>query len=951
METALVKPKAHPPLFLKPIYQVAGAISLILRRQQFQFGLALLALLGIVLAVGLVTDAYFFSEAVDRVILLQELADFSRVKGRPPISTNVYIFPSTRNPLRLEDAERASRQIANILSSEVGLPLRHISMLVSSGGMMLQSEPGSRLYGEGQDFLGSFQVVYIPDVAGQIEIVAGQTLDESGQAGDVLDVWMHERQGATMGVQLGDTFTLGFSQYDTPIRTRLVGLWHAKDPKSDFWFTDPDSDLKDAFLVRRSDYIKFIQPVLPAGSRESSWYVILDDRKILPKNGSAYLAGFQRAQNDISKIIPGVKLNTPPLDPLKNFVQRSQTLTILLLSYNIPAYGILLYFLALTSGIIAQWQRKEMSILVSRGFSMAGVLSLVLLEQLILFVIGYPLGIVFGMLIARAMGYTASFLSFTYRSPLPISLHGLNIPLTFLALGISLVSRLSPALQVARQSVVTEEREWTRPVRGPFWYRYYLDLVLLLPTYYLYDQMLKRGSLSALIISEPEDIYRDPLLILVPALFIVAASLIMMRLFSLVMRLIDLLASRTPWITLHLALRQLGRQSYDYIRPLLLVLVSLALGVYTLSMAASLDQWLVDRMYYRVGADFTFTPQPLVEGEVYSDGMWIPAPEEFRKVNGVVAATRMGDYVGRVAPKEGEEQWVRFLAIDRIDFPSVAWFRSDFAQEPLVSLMNRLALNPEGVLVSKEVVSKFGAQIGAPISVPVIVKNTFEARITFTIVGVYDYFPTVYEQDRTALIGNMDYLADQFGFTLPHDIWLKLDPGASTASIRKAIPGKVGVVPDWIQDTRGMIAQERAKMERVGIFGTLTIGFLATAAMAILGLLTFSYASLRERVFRFAVLNAIGLTLGQITAHVIIEFTLLSTFGALAGVLIGIFASQSFIPFFRFTGERGTPLPPLLPIIADRQIITLGVIFTIIIVSAEISTITSALRRRIVRIK
>ena len=45
----------------------------------------------------------------------------------------------------------------------------------------------------------------------------------------------------------------------------------------------------------------------------------------------------------------------------------------------------------------------------------------------------------------------------------------------------------------------------------------------------------------------------------------------------------------------------------------LLVIVSLALGVYTLSMAASLDKWLVDRMYYRVGTDLTFTPFSAIE--------------------------------------------------------------------------------------------------------------------------------------------------------------------------------------------------------------------------------------------------------------------------------------------------------------------------------------------------
>ena len=103
--------------------------------------------------------------------------------------------------------------------------------------------------------------------------------------------------------------------------------------------------------------------------------------------------------------------------------------------------------------------------------------------------------------------------------------------------------------------------------------------------------------------SSPEDLYQDPLLILVPGLFIITFALIAMRFFPLLMRLFDLVARRVKWLPGYLALRQLGRQSHAYINPLLLVIVSLALGVYTLSMAASMDRWLEDRVYHQVGAD------------------------------------------------------------------------------------------------------------------------------------------------------------------------------------------------------------------------------------------------------------------------------------------------------------------------------------------------------------
>jgi predicted lysophospholipase L1 biosynthesis ABC-type transport system permease subunit len=227
----------------------------------------------------------------------------------------------------------------------------------------------------------------------------------------------------------------------------------------------------------------------------------------------------------------------------------------------------------------------------------------------------------------------------------------------------------------------------------------------------------------------------------------------------------------------------------------------------------------------------------------------------------------------------------------------------------------------------------------------------FKTRSLFTIVGVFDYFPTVYEEQRITVIGNLDQLTSLFGFIPTHDIWLKMKPAASEMDIREALPGAMNLVPSAGQDARILIAAERGQMERVGIFGTLTVGFLASASMAILGLLLYSYASLRDRMYRFSVLHAVGLLHRQIVKQVLMEYTFLAAFGALAGAFIGMLASRLFVPYFRVTGEKGVPLPPLIPLTSDQSTINLAIIFTVIIVVAEISTITSAFRRKLIRIR
>jgi hypothetical protein len=54
-----------------------------------------------------------------------------------------------------------------------------------------------------------------------------------------------------------------------------------------------------------------------------------------------------------------------------------------------------------------------------------------------------------------------------------------------------------------------------------------------------------------------------------------------------------------------------------------------------------------------------------------------------------------------------------------------------------------------------------------------------------------------------------------------------------------------------------------------------------------------------------------------------------------------------FVPFFRYTGEVGIPLPPLIPIIANQEVRNLTITFTLVIILAEIGAITAALRQRL----
>lgn len=921
--------------------------------------LSLLALVGIVLAVGLVTSAPFFSQAVDRVILQQELDALSAATGRIPFSTRVYFQPSSRKPLALVDAENVGRSIGDTIAAEIGLPLAHMGIQVESGGLMLLPAPDDTRYTNKNSFLDTVNAAYVADVGEHLEVTAGEPLAVYDPvAPETLDVWMHASLAEAMGLQVGERFQLALNLRAAPRAIYIRGLWQAKDPTDRFWFSNPDTGMRKTLLITRTGYLQFIEAMLPAKSGFVNWHIILDDSPLNPKYAAQYAAGFEQGMAVVNQYLPGARLDISPLDPLKEFVRRQSRLTLVLLGFNVPALAFLLYFLLQIALIIARWQQRETALLVSRGMSVAHILGLTLLEEMLLFIVGIPLGIGFGMLLARGMGYTVSFLAFMARPPLPVSLQGMSLGLLLLALAVALLSRLLPTWQAARQSVVEQAREGARPIRGPFWQRVYLDFLLILPTYYVYQQLAQRGTLAVgadgttllnTTGTPPEgstQLFQDPLLILAPALFILCVTLLSMRVFPWLLRLFDLIASRTPWLALHLALRQLGRSSHHYITPLMLVIVALSMGVYMRSLAESLDQWLEDQVYYGIGADLAFVPYIEVseESELRTEGL-IPPKDEFAIMPGVAAATRVGNYAITIENAESRGLNGRMLAIDRVDFSNVAWFRADFANEPLGALMNRLALTPEGVLVTQALLDGLHLQIGDRLPIRVRLADGISIDSNFQIAGLYRHFPTV-ENEEVVVIGNLDHLFTEAGAEFEHQIWMRTTPDFDDEALFQAVKNK-GVEPILQRDARATIATNQAQLERVGIFGTLTVGFVAATVMAMLALLIHNYASLQERLYQFGVMRAIGLWRSQVIVQVVLEYSMLTAYGAIMGAMIGLYTSQIFAPFFRIPERSGLPLPPLLPIIAEDATVTFGVTFAAIMIICELFVMTRALTSRV----
>jgi len=501
---------------------------------------------------------------------------------------------------------------------------------------------------------------------------------------------------------------------------------------------------------------------------------------------------------------------------------------------------------------------------------------------------------------------------------------------------------------------VTHERRRARAPSRPFWQRFYLDIALVGPVAYAYYRLRVEGTLVPQADVETGVSIQDPLLFLVPALFVLATSLLLARLFPLSMRIGDWLSALGRRPTPYLAFRQLARQSGQYTGALLLVVISLGLGGFAASMAGSLDNWLVDQVYYQIGSDVLIRqmldPQYVEAGLIPPDGPWMLPVETYLSLPGVTAAARVGMYDASYHEQAGRNIQAVFLGVDRLDLPQVLYFRPDFARQPLGGLMNQLATQANGVLVSEGFMQEHHLQVDDAIQLRVVLVDVGANEISlsdrFTVVGSYRYFPTVYEKGNSdvVFVGNLEYLFQQAGGPEIHNIWLRTEPDADQRELARQV-SDLGVRIKMWGDVRRAVSVEQARAERVGTLGTLTIGFLAAAAFSGIGLLIYNYASLQERLFRFTILRAVGLSLGQIVAQVVLEYVVLMAYGIVGGALVGASASQLFIPFFQAADQNVLRPPTMIPFVAWAEIARISGVFLIALVVAQTSVIGAALRR------
>jgi putative ABC transport system permease protein len=180
----------------------------------------------------------------------------------------------------------------------------------------------------------------------------------------------------------------------------------------------------------------------------------------------------------------------------------------------------------------------------------------------------------------------------------------------------------------------------------------------------------------------------------------------------------------------------------------------------------------------------------------------------------------------------------------------------------------------------------------------------------------------------------------------PYDVWLSTDPDVPYQEIVSGAR-QVGFIVISEFDARSTILREQTRPERQGLFGLLSVGFMAAALLTVLGFLVYAIVSFQRRFIELGMLRAVGLSVWQMAGYLTGEQALLILTGAGLGSGLGMWASNIFIPYLQIGSDKLSRVPPFVVRIAWSELRTIYAVFGVMFVVAVSALVVLLARMRV----
>jgi FtsX-like permease family len=792
----------------------------------------------------------------------------------------------------------------------------------------------------------------ISHAASHLTLIKGRLPRDSG-----LEVDITQATAATLNLGIGSQITLRYNLISfnpgsfvegslTPLlKLRVVGIfkpasgdvfWHENSFEEErqgifLWFKGLVSNdaLIHAFAQSQKSQMFFQEPV------DLYWFYRLDPLRIsstqlndLLSKISALQVYISNQQTPLSGVlvidthapsISGLPVGTyGNSSDLQRYRDRVATIQIPILLLTVQILLLVLFFLVITADLLVNRQSDAIALLRSRGASHRQIMGALITQSLVLAVAVLLVAPLLAILLVRVI---------MQHVLLPHDQNALNtiswrtvFDMRWYALGaafVAVVTMVVAIYRAANMDVLALRRESSRATTIPFWQRLHLDVVAAIIALTGYG--LSQYVINSQVLDPATNVrLSTPLALVAPIFLCIAALLLLLRFFPLLLQRLSRLAIKGRGAAPMLAFAHMARSPLQFIRMTLLLAFTIAFVIFSLVFTTSQTQHTYDVAAYQTGADFS--------GALTNFPMLIPSVARvvaaYRHLPGVVAAST--GHMEEVTTNNNEQSLnVELNAVDAQTFAQTVDWQQWNTQLSLPALMRQLAERPttfKGIpaLVDSTLWNALHLSIGASFSLQTAAESN---ALPFVAVQEIQHIPQNSSSTfaGTIVVNYVNYLKyykKTFSADVPvpklNYVWVHANQkSADVTKLRSALSsGSLQLSPLY---DRAVIAQAlQNDALYLNLIGILTIGAITTLFLSLLGSWLASWVSVQARRTNFAILRALGTSPGQVAGVLAWEQCIVYIMALVLGLLFGLFLIFTVVPVLIFTSVPVTGLGSVL---------------------------------------
>ncbi len=494
------------------------------------------------------------------------------------------------------------------------------------------------------------------------------------------------------------------------VKAEIVGIFDIKNQSDEFWLGSPNAILEplppqvfggaDLPIVLFTEEDTIAQGVGPSNAGLPMSYsriLFTDGDKIADGRSGELVESMNRFEATATNELPRSHALLGALSAVRGMDQKMLFLRLPALLLAALAVGVVGYYLFLVAGLIARKRELETVMLRSRGLSTFQVMKVQIIEATV--TVGLP-ALISPLIAFFAIGFAGRlpvFESLTDGRNLPVELSVMVWVWALVAAVLSFVIILVPTLLVARSGISNIDRKRARPDSPPVFQRLYIDILVIILGGVFLLEISSRGVVAA---DRDGDITTDPMLLFAPAMLLISVALIMLRAFPVITRSSAWIATQFTSASSAVGFWRLGRSPYWYAWPVLLIILGSGLGVMVGTLGSTLERSDREQIFYDNGTNLRLLP-----GGVHLDVLQSDI-DALNEVEGVNIATKAFRHKAKFGTSELGLEF-NALAVEADKFPQMAWFRDDFADEPLTELFELVGLpsKPERLILPPDTTS------------------------------------------------------------------------------------------------------------------------------------------------------------------------------------------------------------------------------------------------------